>query len=201
MNVVIPLRPRPVYQTLHATLDSIREHTDYQVVIIGADPKYKGVKHIPTRERRPQKFTGQEAALRIAATTDWISDPFIYSNDDILWTQPATPIRWALGNLRDDTRTNEYGRRKHRTADILDRLGLPTGDYESHTPLPVTKAGILEALLYCGDGGNIRSLYGNLTGTPDRIAPDVKIRRPTDGIPTGEWLSVAHHRLIPEHMR
>lgn len=127
--------------------------------------------------------------MRTACNTDWISDPFIWSNDDIFWTRPATPIRWALGDLREDTRRNVYGQRKHRTADILDHLGLPTYDYESHTPVPVTKADMLEALRYCTEGGTMRSLYGNLTGEPDIIAPDVKVRSRKDPLPDAPWAS------------
>jgi len=34
-----------------------------------------------------------------------------------------------------------------------------------------------------------RSMYGNTTGTPDLVAPDVKLRTRRDTIPTAAWVS------------
>lgn len=182
-HIVIPVADEPKNHSLRYALATIRLHTDLTPVTIGKD--YGHCDHIPTMQGR-DKFANTTHALHIACTTDWISDPFIWSADDIYWLHPANPIRWALGNLRDTPPSTVYGKRKHQTAHILDALGLPTLDYESHTPLPVHKTPMLEALTH---GGSPRSMYGNLTGQPDLIAPDVKLRTHTTPLNPAPWAS------------
>jgi hypothetical protein len=191
MHVVIPVRVGR-NRSLPIALATISRHTDLQPVIVGHNPGVDAP-HIPTHQGR-DGFVNQETAMHAALDTAWISDPFVWSNDDIYWTRPADPIRWALGLLDDDERTGVHGRRKRDTARLLERHGYPTFDYESHTPLPVLKDPMRDALRM---GGTMRSTYGNITGHPDRVAPDVKLRHRHDPIPDTAWLSTAHSILAP----
>jgi hypothetical protein len=191
MHVVIPVRVGR-NRSLPVALATIARHTDLVPVIIGHNPGFD-VQHIRTVQGR-DSFANQETAMLAALDTPGISDPFVWSNDDIYWTRPADPIRWAIGDLIDDTSTGVHGRRKQATLQLIVSLGLPTFDYESHTPLPVQKAGMREAL---GLGGTMRSTYGALTGYPDRVAPDVKLRTATDPVPDTEWISTSHSTLAP----
>lgn len=194
MYVVIPVRVGR-NRSLPIALETIARHTDLVPVIIGHNPgvDVQHVQHIRTVQGR-DKFGNQELAMLAALDTPGISDPFVWSNDDIYWTRPADPIRWAIGNLADDTSAGMHARRKADTLQLLVTLGLPTFDYESHTPLPVQKAGMREALRM---GGTMRSVYGNITGTPDLVAPDVKLRTRHDPVPDTPWLSTSHSTLAP----
>lgn len=190
MHVVIPVRVGR-NRSLPIALATIARHTNLIPVVVGHNPGID-VAHVKTAQGR-DGFANTELAMRAALDTDWVSDPFVWSADDIYWTRPAEPIRWALGDLADHT-AGVHGRRKQQTLQILEDLGLPTFDYESHTPLPVHKAGMREALRM---GGTMRSMYGNTTGTPDRVAPDVKLRTAHDPVPDTEWLSTSHSTLAP----
>jgi hypothetical protein len=193
MHVIIPVADEPSNPSLPVALASIAEHTDYYPVTVGRDHGLI-TQHIATVQQPglTQAFANTDLAVRVACETAWVSDPFILSADDIYWTEPAAPIRWALGNLADAQGSTVYAQRKRATAALLEALGLPTFDYESHTPLLIHKAPMLEALAL---GGEKRSVYGNLTGLPDHVGPDVKLRRRSEPRPAAPWYSTA----LPPH--
>lgn len=192
-HVVIPVADEPTNLSLPVALASIHEHTDYFPVTVGRDHGLTA-QHIATVQRPglAHAFANTDTAVRVACETAWVSDPFILSADDIYWTEPAEPIRWALGRLEAAQGSTVYAQRKRATAEMLSRLGLPTFDYESHTPLLIHKAPMLEALAL---GGEKRSVYGNLTGLPDHIGADVKLRRRSEPRPAAPWYSTA----LPPH--
>lgn len=189
MHVVIPVAVEPRNPSLPHALASIAKHTNYTPVTVGHDTGLCEL-HIPTTQQpgRVHTFENTDLAIRTACETRWISDPFIWSADDIYWLRPAEPIRWAIGKLEDAQGATVYAARKRHTATILTKFGLPTFDYEAHVPMLVRKAPALEALIH---GGSFRSIYGNLTGTPDRVAPDVKLRRRNELLPDTPWVSTA----------
>lgn len=186
-DVVIPTAREPRNWCLPYALESIRRHTDYAPVTIGFNPR-SSTRHIDSPQTR-DRFTNTDEAVRLACTRDDISDPFILSSDDIYWLRPAEPERWVLGNLREASGGSVYAQRKHRTAELLENLNLPTWDYETHTPLLVHKSFMVEALTI---GGDKRSVYGNLTGQPDHTGSDIKMRNPTDLLPDAPWASTAY---------
>lgn len=197
MHVVIPVAVEPRNHSLPLALASIHRHTAYHPVTIGHD--HGLCSHIPTIQQRARvnAFTNTDLAMRVACETDWISDPFVWSADDIYWLEPAEPIRWALGNLDDAQGDTVYTRRKRDTAELLRGRGLPSFDYESHTPLLIHKAPMLEALTL---GGEKRSVYGNLTGEPDIVTADVKLRKHTDPIPDAPWVSTSRPPSTYTHL-
>jgi len=186
MRLVIPVANEATNLSLPYALASIRRHTDLEPLTVGErDPGL--CEHLTTREPRGRlrKFRGEAVAMRTAL--EHLQAPFIWSADDIYWMRPAEPVRWAIGDLDADQGPTIYQERKHATWQTCKRYGLPTWDYESHTPLPVTN---LDAMLTALNlPGAMRSLYGNLTGTPDVIAPDVKLRRRSDPLPDTPWCS------------
>ncbi len=186
-DIVIPTAREPRNWCLPYALDSIARHTNYSPVTIGFNPR-SAARHIDSAQTG-DRFANTDEAVRLACTRDDISDPFILSADDIYWLHPAEPQRWALGHLGDATGATVYAQRKRDTADLLSHLGLPTWDYETHTPLLIHKAHMLHALTI---GGDKRSVYGNLTGQPDHTGTDVKMRNPRDTIPDAPWASTAH---------
>jgi hypothetical protein len=70
-------------------------------------------------------------------------------------------------------------------------MGLPTFDCEAHVPMLVTKTSMLTVFDILA--GNVslenRSLYGNLTGLPGRVAADVKLRNPANRHRDEPWAS------------
>lgn len=186
MRIVIPVADEPNNPSLPYALASIRKHTDLEPLTVGMKD-YGLCDHLRTVEPggKLRKFTGEPIAMRTAI--DHLGEPFIWSNDDIYWLRPAEPIRWAIGDLTDDHTHTIYQQRKHRTWQTCKTYGLPTWDYESHTPLPVTDLNAM--LLALNMPGTMRSLYGNLTGEPDVIAADVKVRSRRDPVPDAPWAS------------
>lgn len=187
MYAVIPVADEPTNPSLPHAIASIRRHTNYTPITVGKD--HHLCDHIPTTQQpgRAHIFTNQNLAMRTALTE--LAEPFIWTNDDIYWLRPAQPIRWALGDLENDFGNTIYQRRKHTTWQTLRAYGLPTWDYESHTPLPVTDLTAMNLALNMT--GAMRTLYGNLTGVPDMAAPDVKMRRSSDPLPNAAWASTS----------
>lgn len=190
-HVVVPVAVESRNDSLPYALASIREHTNLEPVTIGHNLGM--CRHIGTRQLTgvANARANTNLAVRVACETDWISDPFVLSADDIYWLKPADPIRWALGELDDAVGSRLNRQRKAETAAVLRGLGLPTFDYEAHVPMLVDKAAMVAALDIIGSNTDIekRSVYGNMTGRPDRIAPDVKLRNPANRHRGAEWAS------------
>lgn len=192
-DIVIPVAVERHNLHVDLVLASIaRLHPGRRVVLIGELPRLAPVDldilHIPTVQRRGAEnvFRNTDLAMRVACEDDRVSPVFIWTADDIYWVRHAEPVRWAIGKLQDAAGSSVYSRRKHTTAALLHDLGFPTWDYEAHTPMLIRKAPMLEALAV---GGEKRSVYGNITGTPDTVAPDVKLRHPSDPMPDAAWVS------------
>jgi len=184
MIVVLPVANEPRNLSLPHAVASIRKHTEFEPVTFGMKD-FGLCRHIHVDEPRDTKFANEARVMRKALET--IGAEFIYSADDIYWLRPAEPVRWAIGDLDDDRGRTVYQQRKHTTWQTLKAHGLPTWDYESHTPLPVTDLHAMTLALNMT--GAMRSLYGNLTGVPDVVAPDVKLRRRSDPLPDAPWAS------------
>lgn len=188
MHVVIPVAAEPNNLSLPHVIASIRKHTDYTPITIGHD--HHLCDHIPTVQLpgRSNAFKNTANAMRTAIHE--LGESFIWCDDDTYWLRPAQPTRWAIGTLdQDDHGPTIYQNRKHTTWQTLRHLGLPVYDYESHTPLPVNDLDAMNLALNLT--GTMRSLYGNLTGEPDIVAPDVKLRRRSDPLPAAPWVSTA----------
>ena len=189
MYVVIPVAAEPRNPSLPYAIASIRKHTTYTPVTVGHD---HGIcYHIPAIQTlgRANIFRNTDNHMRTAIRE--LGEPFIWSADDIYWLRPAEPIRWAIGDLNHATGNTVYTQRKRHTAATLHALGYPQWDYEAHVPMLVDPEPMLEALALTDADPMLdkRSLYGNLTGTPDITAPDVKVRSRRDPLPDASWAS------------
>jgi hypothetical protein len=196
VRVVIPVANEAKNLSLPHAINSIRKHTDLEPVTYGMKD-YGLCTHIHVDEPRDTKFANEARVMRTAI--DRIGEAFIWSNDDIYWLRPAEPVRWALGQLDNDFGATIYQKRKHTTWQTLRAHSLPTWDYESHTPLPVTDLHTMTIALNMT--GAMRSLYGNLTGTPDLVAPDVKLRRTDAPLPDAAWVSTHHDPGLYRNLR
>lgn len=203
MYVVIPTAVEPRNPSLSYALASIRKYTTYTPVTVGHD--YGLCDHIPSPQLagRANIFTNTDRHMQTALRE--LGEPFIWSADDIYWLEPAEPVRWAIGHLEDATGNTIYARRKRATAAWLRQRFHPTHDYEAHVPMLVDPGPMIEVLdliLRLGWSGlDKRSLYGNLTGQPDHVAPDVKLRQTGAPLPDTPWVSTHHDPGLYRNLR
>lgn len=202
MFVVIPTRVQPVNPSLPYALASIARHTGLTPVTVGHDTGLVE-HHIPTKQYA-NPFLNTRTALETALGADWIGDRFVWSHDDIYWLRPAPVIRYAIGDLRRPPAISgqRYRSRKIRTAAWLDDRGHPVFDYEAHVPFVVDKVGMSHLLGNLSGDMEWRSAYLNVTGEPDVIAPDVKMRNIDAPVPDAAWASTTgnpmrYRRLAP----
>lgn len=189
--VVIPVADEPRNASLPYAIESIRRHTTYTPVTVGHD--HGLCDHIPSPQLPGRDSIFRNTDRHADTALRELGEPFIWSADDIYWLKPAPPVRWALGDLENTTGATVYARRKRATAEWLRRRFHPTWDYEAHTPMlfepdPLTE--VLDIILRQGWSTlDKRSLYGNLTGHPDIIGADVKVRTRRQPLPNAPWAS------------
>lgn len=200
MYVVIPVRDKDRNLSLPHALASIARHTDYTPLTIGRDLGL--CEHIATVQQPGQRFARRNTNLAMRTACELLAEPFIWSNDDVYWLRPATPIRWALGDLRDAQGSTLNRTRKQTTADWLSEHGLPTWDYEAHVPMLIDPMPMLDALEAVDANPDLekRSLFGNMTGLPERVAPDVKLRNPGNRHRAAEWASTQGDPMAYGHL-
>jgi len=197
--VIIPVAAEDDNPTIALAIESIRLHTTYDIVTIGHDLGVAEHIHCPQPNPR-DRWANTDRAMRAACER---YETFIWSADDIYWTRPADPVMWALGDLAVTQRRGRYGLRKQTTLEWLQAHDLPTWDYEAHVPMPIDAALMLDVLRTIEHVPRLdkRTLYGNLAGTPDVVAPDVKVRTPD--IADTPWLSsdgALHIDLVRERV-
>ena len=186
MDIVIPLAFEPANHTLPLVRRSLALHApQLRLVIAGYawpylnDPEVGHTIDFPQLAGR--EIANTDTAMRKACLDPEVSDPFIWSNDDIYWRRPVTLEELvhhsavSRGPLPPASYTakNIHTRIGKVTGELMRAAHLPDWDYERHVPLLVHKAAMLQALEL---GGSKRSTYGNLTNAfPTAIRPDVKV--------------------------
>lgn len=201
MRVVIPVAEEDHNPTITLAIESIQLHTTYDIVTIGHDLGVAEHIHCSQAPHARNRWANTDRAMRAACER---YETFIWSADDIYWTRHADPIMWSLGDLTVTERRGEHGRRKQATLEWLRAQDLSTWDYEAHVPMPIDAALMLDVMGTIEQVPRLdkRTLYGNLTGTPGTIAPDVKVRTPD--IADTPWLSsdgTLHIDLIETRIR
>jgi hypothetical protein len=200
MDVVIPVAHESKNIWLPLALESIRRNApQLSVILIGHTPPWieepyiRRFIHLEQHPNHPVENT--DMLMRAACNDSHISDPFLWSNDDIFWRRP---VEWpelilqsgaAMKSLRDKQQGTFYGDFAHETAFYLEKAGLPIFDYERHVPLIVLKEQMLRALDF---GWSKRSVYGNqMRAQPTMLTGDTKLfNRPNERVDPAPWLSV-----------
>lgn len=121
--------------------------------------------------------------MQAALDDEWVTDPFLWSADDIFWMAPTTmeqiehESNTARVPLPDRHVRSLHGRAAWNSYQALKNLHRPTWDYERHTPLLVDKKLMREAIdLTMRVKGQKRSIYLNmLNDEPADVVPDVKV--------------------------
>lgn len=185
--MVVPVREGATNQQLRYALRSWAAHLPHgRVWIVGYRPPWlTGVEHIPTMQRGT-KYANTTLAVRKACEHPDVSEQFLLCNDDFFVMQPLPEQMPVLhrGPVREVERyyasraNGKYLRGLRETRDLLVSLDHPDPlSYELHVPLPVSKAGMLEALDIGAhlDVLHKRTLYGNLAGLGGERIDDVKV--------------------------
>lgn len=189
LDVVVPVREEPANESLRYALRSWAAHLPHRRVwTVGHRHRWLAdeVGHIPTVQDGG-KFANTTAAVRAACAHPDVSDPFVLADDDMFTMRPLPGGMPVLhrGLVVDVERYYEargpavYLRGMRETRQLLEELGHPSPlSYELHVPLPVGKAGMVDALdraRYLGLPHK-RTLYGVLAGIGGEQAEDVKVR-------------------------
>ena len=175
---------------------------DYDLLhIFGDAPYWFRGKMTPTYQFA-NKHTTTTYSLMAACMADHVSDPFIMFNDDFFVVQPTEFVQYDRGSFSDFTSYyigkhpySKYTRGAVETLAFMQALGFENPVcYETHTPLLVHKAPMLETLEMVIESGittpHKRSIYGNLIGLDSvDIGVDPKIYDDTQVMPDCEVIS------------
>jgi hypothetical protein len=199
-DLVVPVRETAVNEQLRYALRTWAANLPHrQVWIVGYRPAWlQNVGHIPTAQPGT-KYQNTTAAVRAACEHPDVADRFLLMNDDFFVMRKLAQMP-VLHRGRVDAVERYYASRAsgsylagmRETRDLLASLGHTEPlSYELHVPLPVDKAGMLEAL----DVGrhlavvHKRSLYGNLASLGGDQIEDVKVLHRGPRFPQGPFLS------------
>lgn len=199
-DLVVPVRESPVNEQLRYALRTWAANLPHRKVwIVGYRPTWlRNVEHIPTVQPGT-KYQNSTIAVRAACEHPDVSERFLLMNDDFFVTQRQTymPVLHR-GPVRDVERhyaaraSGKYLAGMRETRDLLVKLGHDDPmSYELHVPLPVEKAGMLEAL----DVGrrlavvHKRTLYATLARLGGEQIEDVKVLHRSPRFPSGPFLS------------
>ena len=208
MDAVYMVRPGPV-EELRYSLRSLAAHVEHdRVFIFGSAPSWVakgpggGKVTLVAREKKSTKYATTTGHLRAMCKHAGVSDPFVLWMDDVYAVRPVGPMpALHLGDL--DRRLERYVNLRstwatgmRATARMLhdlypDRALL---SYETHAPLIVHKAAMLEALALADQLGvpapHKRTIYGNVAELGGiELAQDPKWVTQAASPPKGSWLS------------
>jgi hypothetical protein len=198
--VVYFLTPDKFYQhqELRYSLRSLEKHLAGvgRVFVVGAAIAWpcRGLVQIPECDPYDHnKDANIIRKMRITCKNAAISDPFLFVNDDHFFSQDCRAGEFPYyhrGELKAPFASREYPRRLANTRNLLTARGLPTLDYDVHTPILIHQGPFLEVFDAWdwadleGPGVVMKSVYGN--SVPEIAAagvhlPDCKMTVRTGG--------------------
>lgn len=188
MDVVIPYKEQPGHTALIYALHSL---TGHKVVIVGDKPYWlKNALHISCGDKEGGQYKEANIFRKLlkACHDDRVSDPFVYSMDDVFYLQPITEEQFYQGTLQEKIERvrqsgfeNNYLKTMRQTLSALIKKGLPTLHYDIHGPTIIHKEKFLKLTQFDWKidwGYGIRSLYGNVNKIEATNISDCKIDSP-----------------------
>ena len=192
MDVVYYVRPGERNEELRYSLRSLVNLPHERVWVIGHKPSWiTAVEYVRGNgERSPQHNAIRNLLLACDAVE---AERFVVFNDDFYVMEPVPQVPlWHAGPLSQAARTGPLRLALKR----LLALGLPQPvAWSLHIPIVVQRRK-LAAILSGLTGRSVpewRTMYGNLSGERGEQAPDVKLRRRSDPVPSGPFLSSSDH--------
>jgi hypothetical protein len=188
VNVCYYVRPSRHNEALRYSLRSLVNLPHERVWLVGHKPDWvTGVEHI---DMRPVGSPQSNAIALLRAACEAVSGRFVVMNDDFYVMEPTSVPSWHAGPLSERVRTAAGAYRNHLRA-ASERLPSDALAWTLHIPVVVESDALADVL--SGLGGKVppewRTMYGNLTGATGERAADVKVRRRSDPVPAGPFLS------------
>jgi hypothetical protein len=197
MDVVYVVREGEDNESLRYSLRSVAENLPHnRVVIAGYVPRW--LRHFNYVLRNQQDKPDQEnsnANLLAALQLPWLSDDFIFMNDDFFITEPMTSIPTLhQGSLDARIAAYETGNRMHQAYSLITtrRALVATGlardkllSYELHMPMVMNRKKALAMFEYWDQplfSLRPRTMYGNLFAIGGKETKDAKgVTQPIEG--------------------
>lgn len=192
-SLVIPVAVEPRNETLPVALWSAQERAPWLNLVLIGEPiqlepyllPYEGASILPFMQQGLDGQVNTARMLAAALESPDISDPFVWSNDDIYFLRDTTiddimvAGSTALKKFSETSDKGIYGETSKRTMETLAALSKPTWNYERHVPIVVHKTRMRLALAIRATKPNevlnIRSVYQNLAfEKPAFVHADVK---------------------------
>lgn len=178
---------------LRYSLRSVEKHLSNfrNIYIIGKLPSFlKDVIHIPYDDIDRSKETNIYKKVLRACQEQSISDQFLFMNDDHFFHKDMDADNFPFYYKSDLAVTlqrlppyNLYARSVLRTAQELRSLGLPTSNFDTHTPIVYDKNKFIEVMTKYDwtnrFGFIVKSLYANSLRIEGVREPDCKINHIT----------------------
>lgn len=185
------------------SLRTLKNVDHEKVWIFGGAPVWINHDTVRHQHRRQagSSYSSTRGHIAAACQTDKVSDPFLLWNDDFYAMQPVgrVPVyhRGSLEGMleRFSTVKTLWAKGLRETASLMEKRGLLDGamSYDTHLPLVVYKAEMLEALRLAKsirtDAVHLRTLYGAVANLGGVGHPDPKLMRKSGPFPSGAWLS------------
>lgn len=187
MDVVYYVRPGEKNEELRYSLRSLANLKHDRVWVVGDKPSWvTNVEYIPGNgERTPQANAARNLTLACEAMD---AERFYVFNDDFYVMRPVLAVpTYHAGLLAQRSSPPASLRQAGR---MLAHMGYrDIIDWTLHIPLVVWRQKLADALARTLGLAEWRTMYGNLTGLVGEQADDVKVRRRSDPLPTGPFLS------------
>jgi hypothetical protein len=188
VNVVYYVRPGRHNEPLRYSLRSLVNLPHDAVWVVGHRPEWvTGVEHI---DMRPVGNAQSNAIALLRAACEALPGRFVVMNDDFYVMAPTTIPSWHDGPLVQRV-ANARGAYGNHLRAALGRLAPGALAWTLHIPL-IVESERLADILATLDGKvppEWRTMYGNLTGATGEEHADVKVRRRSDPVPAGPFLS------------
>lgn len=179
---------------LRYSLRSVEKHLKNfgKVYIVGKLPSFlKDVIHIPYDDVDRSKETNIYKKVLRACQDETISDQFLFLNDDHFFLEdldaPTFPYFYKsdlVVTLQRLGQHNMYRRSVLRTAQELQQLGLPTNNFDTHTPIIYDKHKFIDVMTKYDwtnrYGFIVKSLYANSLKIEGVREPDCKLNYETN---------------------
>lgn len=200
MDVVYVVRPGDDNENLRYSLRSLENLPHRNVFIVGYCPSWVGgVRYFETDQLNKPDQENSNNNLRMAADSPFLSDNFIFMNDDFMVMEPATDLPMMhQGSLNARIAAYKSGNRFHQAYSLiatrteLEKLmQVPLLSYELHMPMTFNRAKVQQMFeLWSTTGRPLfslrpRTFYGNLYQEQGVEVEDAK----TSSKPTSQFVS------------
>ena len=185
-DIIYILKDKMDTDELRYSLRSVEKNFPHRFVwFVGGQPKgFKPDRAIPHKQEGALKWELIRSSMYKAVENEELSDEFFLFNDDFFIMKP---VKGEWKNFVDMTLSerieelklenpwlNIYGRTLFKAEQELLSLGAPTMNYDVHLPMLFKKSEVVEAIKQCSSP-QMRSVYGNVTRSPFKVRPDVKV--------------------------